>query len=255
MTSSNKKKASEMNPQFEEWKKGVNKLLSSEDQKLVWKYFQDTKRGQANQAQTPIFTEQDREVDKFVCLAKPQAQFTKYVEPSKYKIHNHLGNNFHIANKNAMFYNMRSYYEAIGDDVFKYLPLTFNVRNGENDPEYQRFLKHYEQIALDNMKEESKKKQNQDPSKKSKNIWIIKPGEGTNRGNGITVMQEIPEIRQLINQKDFHNNGKAKTYIIQKYLERPLLYFKRKFDIRCYTLYTYYNNHIKCKSSSWRSRS
>lgn len=24
--------------------------------------------------------------------------------------------------------------------------------------------------------------------KKNKNIWIIKPGEGTNRGNGIIVM-------------------------------------------------------------------
>lgn len=27
--------------------------------------------------------------------------------------------------------------------------------------------------------------------KKSRNIWIIKPGENTNRGTGITVLSEI----------------------------------------------------------------
>lgn len=43
-----------------------------------------------------------------------------------------------------MFYNMRAFYEAIGEDVFKYLPLTFNIRKGEQDPEYSKFVKIYE---------------------------------------------------------------------------------------------------------------
>jgi len=33
-------------------------------------------------------------------------------------------------------------------------------------------------------------------------------------------------------------NGHKRSYIIQKYIERPLLYKSRKFDIRCYALTT-----------------
>lgn len=31
-----------------------------------------------------------------------------------------------------------------------------------------------------------------------KNVWIIKPGENTNRGNGINVCSTLPEIKALI---------------------------------------------------------
>ena len=36
-----------------------------------------------------------------------------------------------------------------------------------------------------------------------------------------------------------------KTYIVQLYLDRPLLYNKRKFDIRCYTMFTSVNGYQK----------
>ncbi len=31
-----------------------------------------------------------------------------------------------------------------------------------------------------------------------KNVWIIKPGENTNRGNGINVSSNMNEIRNLV---------------------------------------------------------
>jgi len=31
-------------------------------------------------------------------------------------MHNHLENNWNLSNKKALFYNMKMYYEAIGDD-------------------------------------------------------------------------------------------------------------------------------------------
>jgi tubulin monoglycylase TTLL3/8 len=31
-----------------------------------------------------------------------------------------------------------------------------------------------------------------------KNIWIVKPGENTNRGNGIHVCSDLNEIRSLV---------------------------------------------------------
>ena len=36
-----------------------------------------------------------------------------------------------------------------------------------------------------------------------------------------------------------------KTYIIQKYIEKPLLYKQRKFDIRCYMLLNSQNKMLK----------
>lgn len=31
-----------------------------------------------------------------------------------------------------------------------------------------------------------------------RNIWIVKPGENTNRGVGITVLKDLDEIKALI---------------------------------------------------------
>jgi tubulin--tyrosine ligase len=34
--------------------------------------------------------------------------------------------------------------------------------------------------------------------RKMRNIWIVKPGENTNRGNGITVIDEIYELNSIL---------------------------------------------------------
>lgn len=75
--------------------------------------------------------------------AKKNVQFTKYKDSSNFKCHNHLGNNYHLANKNALMYNMKAYFEAYGEDPFIYLPLTFHIRNGTEDPEFTKFLEYY----------------------------------------------------------------------------------------------------------------
>ena len=67
-----------------------------------------------------------------------------------------------------------------------------------------------------------------------KNLWIIKPGENTNRGCGIQVSKELDHIKGLI--QNVNVNGTRRSYIIQKYIEKPLLYKNRKFDIRLWVL-------------------
>ena len=77
-----------------------------------------------------------------------------------------------------------------------------------------------------------------------KNVWIIKPGENTNRGNGINVSSNINEIKNLV-QRANSSETKETTYIIQKYIDYPLLISNRKFDFRCYGLMTSINGHLK----------
>lgn len=44
-----------------------------------------------------------------------------------------------------------------------------------------------------------------------KNIWIIKPGENTNRGTGIMVSKEFEEIKKIIEES---TANKRRTCIV-----------------------------------------
>lgn len=82
-------------------------------------------------------------------------------------MYNKLEDNYHLANKKALFMNISNYYKQLGYDPFDVaIPLTFHVKS-QSDPEYSRFEKVF------------------NSQKHNQNIWIIKPGENSNRGVGI----------------------------------------------------------------------
>lgn len=62
----------------------------------------------------------------------------------------------------------------------------------------------------------------------SNNIWILKPS-GLSRGRGIKCTDSLNEILM---------KALGSTYLVQKYIERPLIIMKRKFDIRLWILVT-----------------
>jgi len=99
-----------------------------------------------------------------------------------------------------------------------------------------KFTAEYNRIEQEMVTEKGKKKPH--------NIWIIKPGENTNRGSGINVCKEFGEIKSLIETKVLLKNNKYRSYIVQKYLERPLLINRRKFDIRWFSLVTSVNGNL-----------
>ena len=162
------------------------------------------------------------------------------IDCEKTKVHNHLPRNYVLGNKKALFSTMRKYYECCKQDVFERLPLTFHVQNGLEDPEYFKFLQYYYKKA-----KLCKKNQDSKLAQKVRNIWIIKPGEFTNRGNGITVCQTLDEIKAILKNIKRLENGSLRTYIVQEYIDRPFLYYRRKFDIRHYMLITCVNGHTK----------
>ena len=140
-----------------------------------------------------------------------------------------MENNYHLSNKKAIFYNMKVYYEAIGKEYHHYLPLTFHIKEGLNDPQFLKF----EQLYHDAQEANKPTILDQFP-KFGKTLWIVKPGENTNRGCGIQVSRDIDHIKSLVQNTNV--NGNRRSYIIQKYIEKPLLYKNRKFDIRCFTM-------------------
>ena len=99
------------------------------------------------------------------------------------------------------------------------------------------------------------------------NYWIVKPPD-LFQGMGIKVFKDFKEIKNhcqnlftgiekvTAEQEDYckkHNIElkptihKSDFILIQKYLDSPLLYYGRKFDIRCYVLVDYCFNVYMCR--------
>ena len=140
------------------------------------------------------------------------------ITPEQVKLHNKLENNQVISNKKDLFLTLKSFYDTRETKLFTIIPLTFHISQGPQDIEFQRFSQRY--FEYENFKQSSPNFQN---------LWIIKPGENSNRGQGIKVCKSLDEISTIVSSTDH-------TFIVQKYIENPLLFCKRKFDIRCYSL-------------------
>lgn len=140
-----------------------------------------------------------------------------------FQVHNKIDYNFLLSNKKALFYNLKQYYGALELEVFDYVPVTFHVQ-GESDKEFLNFVKFFQSLSTEK-------------------LWILKPGENTNRGNGIVVVSSVDEVRQEMKKSTCPGSH---TFILQKYIEKPFLINKRKFDIRCYALLTSINGVIQC---------
>ena len=70
--------------------------------------------------------------------------------------------------------------------MFNYLPLTFHIKDGLEDENYMKFLQYYYQLSKENRNEPASIGGIGGNTNKF-NAWIVKPGENTNRGNGIIV--------------------------------------------------------------------
>lgn len=61
---------------------------------------------------------------------------------------------------------MKNYYEAIGQDVFDNLPLTFHIKTGLEDPEFNKFRNYYNKLEDDiKNKRKHKRKEAFEPKK------------------------------------------------------------------------------------------
>ena len=56
------------------------------------------------------------------------------------RIHNILEFNCNLSDKKHLYMNMKKYYNAIGENVFDYLPLTFQIEKNEEDSSFLDFV-------------------------------------------------------------------------------------------------------------------
>jgi glutathione synthase/RimK-type ligase-like ATP-grasp enzyme len=74
------------------------------------------------------------------------------------------------------------------------------------------------------------------------NMWVIKPAD-YNRGRGVVIANRLDEVKRIINESfaDTKPNDEVKSdlFVIQKYIEKPLLIDGRKFDMRVWVLVTH----------------
>ena len=161
-------------------------------------------------------------------------------------------------------------------DTHLYLPESNNLNNDNNKNEEKK----EEEKNNDKAKVKNKKINN--------NLWLIK-APNLNRGMCIKILNDINLIQKYItyynrgisrgynddkvkeirskslnkkkfnvldrDKEDINNIYQSSTIIIQKYIEKPLLYFGRKFDIRIWVLltqdlkvYVFNEGHLKCCS-------
>ena len=57
--------------------------------------------------------------------------------------------------------------------------------------------------------------------------------------------QTLGEIKSRLRGRERNKDGSLRTFIVQKYIERPMLYRGRKFDLRHFLLLTCTNGILK----------
>lgn len=130
---------------------------------------------------------------------------------------NHLSGMSCISKKSLLTETLIRYCKTKKLDPFSIIPRTYLVKSAGLEEELARI------IAL--------KKAQDDYA----TPFIIKPGENSNRGNGIQMAYNEAQTRE-VTLALLRNRKGTSCVIIQSYIPNPLLYQKRKFDIRCYAL-------------------
>jgi tubulin polyglutamylase TTLL9 len=138
---------------------------------------------------------------------------------------NHFRNGKELCRKDLMAKNIKKkrrtlekegkYDEALAYD---FIPMTFMLPR-----EYSMFVEKFKEVG---------------------GVWIMKP-IGSAQGKGIFMFSRLSEISEWRTDYKSLRNGKGgddakdvEAYVVQRYLERPLLVGGKKFDMRLYTLVT-----------------
>ena len=192
-----------------------------------------------------------------------QINYSFHKTIDEFHIINHFEYQNELSNKRNIFINLLKYSEINNVNLFSFYPLTiilplnndnfntaienfkkcyFDLPNLVEDPENKntnfldKYYRNYFHVKS-NLKLGSIQKLIIPKSHYArKNLWLIKR-INLNRGRQIKIFNNLEEL--LFEILLIKNEQKVKYILIQKYIEKPLLYCGRKFDIRIWVLFTY----------------
>jgi Tubulin-tyrosine ligase family len=154
---------------------------------------------------------------------------------------NHFENHFELSNKINLYRNLSKYCKDDNISIKTIVPETFALESKSQTfkSQLEKFKNFFQTAeAIPNSTQFC-----------GKNLWILKPSS-FNRGRGIQIINKIDQIDSY-----FSNTEETGNYVIQKYIESPMLFYNRKFDVRMWVLIThenlcYYYPHGYIRTSS-----
>ena len=173
-----------------------------------------------------------------------------YLSP---QIANHFEFHQEITNKVNLLQNLTAFCEKNKLSINDIMPITFaiDLKSKRLNSQLLLFVSYFKSLKGE---KSPRMKINEGPGIvpavpsthfAGKNIWLIKPS-GNNRGRGIHIFNDSDSFKALIAESiekciegKKKNSKELSNYVIQKYIESPLLIHGRKFDIRVWVLITY----------------
>lgn len=149
--------------------------------------------------------------------------------------YNHLDGYKCICTKDGLIKTLQHFYmtnesaSRASYSVFDTTPTTYIIdQSKEHNGELNLLSAKFKEISLGALAGERM------PAKHcQKNMWLVKPAF-LNRGRGIGIFKSMKDIQDYM----FNKNIQIKDWVVQKYIERPLLLNGRKFDIRIWVIVT-----------------